>query len=293
MEFVSVIYLIAGIISSTAITVVLKIFRNQTGNRYGIILGNYLTCVLIAFLMVPEKSEILNPDATTIICGIIGGFLFVAALVAMQASIRINGAILTSAFSKMGLIVPLLISVLFLGEKFRILQIPGIILVFAAFWLISTDKESFQKQKGRSLPSQVILLLIVLLFYGGGDSMAKIFDHFGQASDSQLYFLILFLVAAILTLVLLLVEYKRTGAKLKLKEFLTGILVGIPNYFSSFLLLLALKGLPSLIVYPCYSAGALLLITVIGAIFFREKPGRKAWIGLVYILLALIVLNIS
>ena len=292
MEFLSVVYLIAGICSSTAMTVVLKIFRNQTGNRYGIILGNYLTCVLIAFLMIPEKSSIFHPDITTLICGIVGGFLFVAGLVSMQSSIRINGAILSSAFSKMGLIVPLLISVIFLGEKFRILQIPGVILIFAAFWLISTDKESFQDQKDRSLPSHVILLLMVLLSYGGADSMAKIFEHLGQASENQLYFLILFLFATILTLVLLLMEYKRTGAKIKAKEFFTGVLVGIPNYFASYLLLLSLNGLPSLVVYPCYSAGTLLLVTIIGAVFFKEKPGKKAWVGLAFILLALIFLNI-
>lgn len=293
MDFLSVFYLILGIISSTTMTVVLKVFRNQSGNRYGIILGNYITCVMIAFLMMPEKSQILHPDSSTVICGIVGGFLFVAGLVAMQGSIRINGAILTSAFSKMGLIVPLLISVLFFGEKIRILQIPGIILIFAAFWLISTDKDSFREAGNVSLPSHILLLLLVLLFYGAADAMAKVFDHFGQEEESQVYFFFLFLVATLLTLILLVGEYKRTGAKLKPKEFLAGILVGIPNYFSSYLLLLALKGLPSLVVYPSYSAGSLLLVTIIGAVFFKEKPGKKAWFGLAFILMSMIFLNIE
>lgn len=292
MENLAILYLIAGILSSAAMTIVLKIFREQRGNRYGIILGNYLTCIVIAFLMVPDKSLIFQADSSTILCGIIAGFLFVAALVSMQTSIRINGAILTSAFSRMGLIVPLLISILFLGENIRIIQIPGILLIFLSFWLISTDKGSFTGASSTSLHVKPLLLFLVLLTFGGGDAMARIFNHVGVASENHLYFLILFTVAALLAFVLLLMEFRKTGKKLILKEFLVGILVGIPNYFSSALLLRALYGLPSFIVYPCFSAGTLLLVTILGAAVFKERPGKKAWIGLGLIIIALVCLNL-
>lgn len=292
MENLAILYLIAGILSSAAMTIVLKIFREQRGNRYGIILGNYLTCIVIAFLMVPDKSLIFQADSSTILCGIIAGFLFVAALVSMQTSIRINGAILTSAFSRMGLIVPLLISILFLGENIRIIQIPGILLIFLSFWLISTDKGSFTDASSTSLHVKPLLLFLVLLTFGGGDAMARIFNHVGVASENHLYFLILFTVAALLAFVLLLMEFRKTGKKLILKEFLVGILVGIPNYFSSALLLRALYGLPSFIVYPCFSAGTLLLVTILGAAVFKERPGKKAWIGLGLIIIALVCLNL-
>ena len=274
-------------------TIVLKIFRQQRGNRYGIILGNYLTCIVIAFLMLPDKTGIFHADPATVICGIVGGFLFVAALISMQSSIRINGAILTSAFSRMGLIVPLLISTVFLGEKIRSIQIPGIVLIFISFWLISTDKRPFHEQSSSdALQVKPLLLFLVLVTFGGGDAMARIFNHVGVESENSLYFLILFTIAAILTLILLLLEYRKTGKKLLLKEFLVGILVGIPNYFSSALLLKALYGLPSFIVYPCFSAGTLLLVTILGAAVFGERPGRKAWIGLGLIIIALVCLNL-
>ena len=274
-------------------TIVLKVFRQQRGNRYGIILGNYVTCIVIAFLMLPDKTGIFHAAPSTVICGLIGAILFVAALVSMQSSIRINGAILTSAFSKMGLIVPLLISVVFLGERIRIIQIPGIILVLLAFWLISTGKGSFLEQSSTDdLQVKPLLLLLVLVTFGGGDAMAKIFNHVGLEAENQLYFLILFTVAAILTLILLLLEYRKTGKKLLLKEFLVGILVGIPNYFSSTLLLRALYGLPASTVYPCFSAGTLLLVTILGAAVFKERPGKKTWIGLGMIIIALVCLNL-
>ena len=289
----STVYLIIAVLSSASMAIVLKIFRNQKGNRYGIILGNYLTCVLLSFLLMPEKHALLSPDPITILCGIVAGVLFVAGLVSMQSSIAVNGAILTSAFSKLGLIVPLVISAVFFGDRIRILQIPGILLIFLSFWLILFDKDSIKKQhSGTASGRKPVLLLAVLLACGFADAMAKVFEHVGKREEDQLYFLILFAAAALITCFLMYMEYRKTGKKLSGKEFLAGILVGIPNYFSSALLLQALTGLPSFVVYPCFCAGTLLLVTVIGAAFFRARPGKRAWAGLAVIVLALVLLNL-
>jgi len=289
----SAVYLIIAVLSSASMAVVLKIFRKQKGNRYGIILGNYLTCVLLSFLLLPEKNILFSPDPITLLCGIIAGVLFVAGLVSMQSSIAVNGAILTSAFSKLGLIVPLLISAVFFGDRIRILQIPGIVLIFLSFWLILFDKDSIKKQQsGIGAGRRPVLLLAVLLACGFADAMAKVFEHVGKRKEDQLYFLILFAAAALITCFLMSMEYRKTGKKLSGKEFLAGVMVGIPNYFSSALLLKALTGLPSFVVYPCFCAGTLLLVTVIGAAFFRERPGKRAWAGLAVIVLALVLLNL-
>ena len=217
----STVYLIIAVLSSASMAIVLKIFRNQKGNRYGIILGNYLTCVLLSFLLMPEKHSLFSPDPITLLCGIVAGILFVAGLVSMQSSIAVNGAILTSAFSKLGLIVPLLISAVFFGDRIRILQIPGILLIFLSFWLILFDKDSIKKQSGIASGRKPILLLAVLLACGLADAMAKVFEHVGKREEDQLYFLILFAAAALITCFLMYMEYRKTGKKLSGKEFLS------------------------------------------------------------------------
>ncbi len=270
---------------------VLKIFRKQKGNRYGLLLGNYLVCVVLAFVMMPKGDGIVRGDGVTWLCGICAGFLFVAGLVGMQGSVRKNGVILTSAFSKLGLVVPLAVSILLFGEKIRLLQIPGVLMIFAAFLLISFDSEGVLTDGiGRIYP---LLLLAVLLFCGGGDAMAKVFEETGQRSMDGMYFLILFATAAVLTFLLLLLERQRTGKKLVWKEFAAGALVGVPNYFSSALLLKALTGLPAFVVYPCFSAGTLLCVSLIAVPVFRERPGSKTRIGLALIAASLILLSIG
>ena len=106
------IYLFLAALCSATLTLVLKLFRNPKGNRFGIILGNYLTCVLIAFLQMPEKGKFFSLSSSTLLMSTVAGFLYVAGLVLIQTSVKVNGATMTSAFSKLSLIVPLAVSFL-------------------------------------------------------------------------------------------------------------------------------------------------------------------------------------
>ena len=100
-------YLILAVAASAAMALVLKGFREQRGNRYGILLGNYLTCVVISFFMLPDREQLLTGSWITLACGVGGGIFFVLALICMQSSIRANGAGLTAAFARLGLVVAL------------------------------------------------------------------------------------------------------------------------------------------------------------------------------------------
>ena len=92
------IYLLLAACSSAALTLVLKWFRDPKGSRYVIILGNYLTCVLIAFIQMPDKGHFYAASPATYLMSAIGGFLYIAGLVSMQQSVRQNGAFLMAFF---------------------------------------------------------------------------------------------------------------------------------------------------------------------------------------------------
>ena len=103
-------YIVFAALSSAALTLVLKWFRDPKGTRYGLLLGNYLTCTLIAFIQMPDKSRFYSAAPATLLMSAVSGFLYVAGLVCMQTSVRVNGAALSSAFSKLGISIPLLMS---------------------------------------------------------------------------------------------------------------------------------------------------------------------------------------
>ncbi len=282
-------YLVLAIVSSAAMAIVLKYFRNQEGNRYGILLGNYLTCVAIAVWMLPDKGLIVSGSWITLACGVGGGLFFVLALVCMQSSIRSNGAGLTSAFARLGLIVALGVSILLFGERPSGLQLAGIGLAIGAIVVLRTDGAGERRPGGgRGFG----LLLLTLAASGCADAMAKVFDGFGDRNQDSLYFFWLFVTAVLLCAVLAVLEKKRSGKGIRLKEFAAGVLVGIPNYFSSYLLLRSLQQLPASVAYPSYSTATILLVLGLSALLFRERLHKRQWPGVLLILLALVLLNL-
>lgn len=66
----------------------------------------------------------------------------------------------------------------------------------------------------------------------------------------------------------------------------------MPNYFSARFILRALTQLPAVIVYPTFSVASMVVLTLTGVLFFKEKLSRREWIGIGMILVALIFLNI-
>ncbi len=122
--------------------------------------------------------------------------------------------------------------------------------------------------------------------------MSKIFEQVGTRNQDELYFFNLFFTAAVLTARLLLLEWKRTGKALKWSEMAAGIAVGIPNYYASFLLLLALVVLPAIIVYPINSTGSILIVMAVDALVFHQKYTKRQWLGILLVLAAMVLLNV-
>ena len=89
-----------------------------------------------------------------------------------------------------------------------------------------------------------------------------------------------------------LILFLKERQKLTRRDVLLGIVVGIPNFFSSRLLLEALTKLPAFLVYPCYSVGAILVISVASFILFRERLNRRQLGAVGMILGALVLLNL-
>ena len=266
----------------------LKYFGDQNGNRYGIILGNYVTCIIISLLVMEDRSVMLSLSRETVLCGLICGAMFVAGLVTMQLSIPVNGTTLSSAFARLGLVVSLAASIALFGERPKLLQIAGLVLVLFALVLINGSSKDENGKGVGSFP----LLLLTMLAGGLADTMSKVFEQIGPREEDKAYLSIIFMTALCISIVLAVLETPKTGKKILLKELAAGVAVGVPNYFSSYLLLQALVRLPAFLAYPMFSAGTIVTVMIVSVLLFKEIPGKRQLAGIFVILAALILLNI-
>ena len=196
--------------------------------------------------------------------------------------VKKNGVVLSATFMKLGLLVPMVVSVFLFGEIPALLQAIGFFLAIAAIVLINFEKSDSALQFKTGL-------ILLLLAGGGGDAMSKVFEVYGNPELSDQFLLFTFACALVLCAALAVRKGERPGAG----DVFFGLLIGIPNYFSSRFLLKALGSLPAVIVYPTFSVATILAVTLAGVCLFRERLQKRQWIALTVILAALVLLNIK
>lgn len=277
-------FLLLALLSSSVLAIVLKYLNSSYA--YGVYFVNYVTCALLAFATMQPKS-LYNGDVAPLWLGAIAGFFYLASLAANGYSIHKNGAILSSVFTRLGVLVPILLSVALFGERPTLVQVLGVVLAVAAA-VVMNGLPNKEETSPAAKSIYLLPLVLTLLLNGTSDSMSKIFTQLGRRQDDGLFVFYIFLFAGLFTLVLLIKE-RQTITR---RDIFFGVLVGIPNFLSSRLLLAALTELPAFLVYPSYSVGVILVISLASFFLFRERLNRRQLGAVGMILAALVLLNL-
>jgi multidrug transporter EmrE-like cation transporter len=118
--------------------------------------------------------------------------------------------------------------------------------------------------------------------------MSKVFKVFGPEALSNQFLFYTFAFALLLCIGLVVCKKERPG----IRELLFGAAIGIPNFFSAKFLLLSLQDLPAVVVFPSFSIATMLVATLAGVLFFKERLEKRQWFAVLFIILALLLLNI-
>lgn len=139
-------FLLLAILSSSMVSIIMRLSTEKVKNNVAMLVMNYLMCVIIAGAYT-GAGNLFPRDMTlptTLGMGAVNGFLYLASFVLLQLNMKKNGVVLSATFMKLGLLVPMLISVFFFGEKPAFMQILGFVTATAAIILINLEKERSQ-----------------------------------------------------------------------------------------------------------------------------------------------------
>lgn len=273
-------YLLLAIASSAMVSILMRLSGKKTTSDIGLLSVNYLMCSLLSLLFA-GRMEMGSPLRVTAAMGAVNGIFYLAGFLLLQWNVKKNGVVLSATFMKLGLLVAMVISVCFFREVPSLVQTVGFLLAVAAIVLINY-------QKGNTTAGAGWGLVCLLLCGGMADGMSKIFEELGPAGFGDPFLLFTFLTALGLCVGVMLVKGGFPGKW----ELLYGLLIGIPNFFSSKFLLRSLQDVRAVIAYPVYSVGSILLVTMVGILAFRERLRKLQWAGMGLILVALVLLNI-
>lgn len=278
-------YLFLAIASSAMVSICMRITEKYVRNNMVMFTANYAICLALSLLYIGDTRFFTNESGIEIavVLGIISGFLYLLCFVLLQKNICYNGVILSSATMKLGsVMIPVLIAILLFHEQVSKIQSAGIIIAVIAIILMNMEKGEAGKERKK------YLLIVLLLSSGLTDSMANIYDKTGVAVLKNHYLFYTF-SAALLTAFVMALKNKQ---KIRLADICSGLLIGIPNYYSARFLLLSFRSVPAVIVYPAYSVGTIIITSMVGMLIFGEKLSVQKKLALLLILAALALLNI-
>ena len=277
------IYLVIAIISSSLVSLVMRVSKKYLDGNLGITLTNYVICTMMAAVYsgINNLFPKIAGSGFTLQLGAVTGVLYLTGLLITQVNIQKNGVVLSTIFQKLGLVIQILISVVIFKERPEIIQVLGIILCLAAVILINFERE-------QTIIHFKLGLMLTLLVSGFCEGMSKIHEELGNAVLSEHFLFYTFGTAMILCFGLIVIRRVKIGYR----DLIFGVLLGIPNFFSAKFLLKSLESVPAVIAFPTFSVGAIVIITLVGVLVFKEKLSRKQVIGTAGILLALVLLNV-
>ena len=274
-------YLLLAIASSALVSVFMRLSTGRVRANRSLLAVNYLVCAVLGAMY--ADFAVWTPRVagfgTALWLGILTGGLYLLGFGLQQYNIRKNGVVLSSLFIKLGLLVPILFSLIVFQEIPSWLQVAGFVVAIGAIVVINSQKSDHPFSGG---------LLLLLVACGSCDLMSKVYEQFGPPALSDAFLFYTFAAALVLCLIWVLIKKERPGVR----ELFFGALIGIPNFFSAKFLLAALTRLPAVVVFPTFSVATLLAITLVGVAVFREKLTGRQWVALGMILLALVALNI-
>jgi drug/metabolite transporter (DMT)-like permease len=262
-------------------------------NRFLVTTSNYLiaftTSLILAFIDGTPWSFF------SFWLGTLAGVFFFLSFYLYQRSVRESGASLSGAFGKMGILIPMILSVIIWNEMPNLIQWIGISLALLSIILVNLpakrEKKTFH-----------IDLIFLFVFGGMAEFFNKIFQKYAaQSSDKNVFLFFVFFSAFIISLSFSLLKKNKQRGRFSLSCYLTrrtvpavvtGLVVGIPNLFSSFFLIMSLDHIKTAVVFPIYSAGSITLITLASTIFFGEKLKLKERLSIVVTIIALILVNL-
>lgn len=281
--------LIFSVISSSLIFVIFKLFKRFKVDTFQAIVFNYITAFIIGLSLYGNQwnSEALKEPGWMIYV-VLSAFLFIGLFFIMARSSQINGVSSTSVAVKMSMAISLIIMIIAYSEDFTFLKIVGILFAMLGVFLVSYSKGS----------KASAAWMLILLFFGSGalDFTLNYVQNYELKSLTTALFSAFGLgLAGVFGSFILIFRLIKGSSKFSFKNVIAGAALGVPNYFSIYLLILSYSttGWQDSTVLAITNVSVVLTSSLIGFIIFKENASARKIIGLISAILAIGILYYS
>ena len=285
--------LLLSILSSTVIFVVFKLFDRFKVHTLQAIVVNYWVACCCGILFYSKEVHLEMIAVTDWFPYAVGlGLLFIAIFNLMAITAQRYGLSVVSVATKMSVVIPILFGLFYYKESLNLIKVFGIILALQAVYLVSVKKtvKTFKGFETIILPS--------LVFIGSGiidTSLKYLEDTYVDAASLSIFSATIFGAAGTMGFFLVIYLLLTRKTTFKWRNLIGGIALGVPNYFSVYFLIKALKSgvLESSGIFTVNNVAIVMLSTLIGIGFFTEKLSKKNWLGITLAVVSIVVITLA
>ena len=278
--------LILCIVCGAFVHLGLRMLSHRNHNKMLAIVANYLVCAILGFSLSSDRSGHFVQELW-FHSGLALGCFFVLIFWAMAYNAQLNGVSINALSNKLSLIIPIAAGLLFFNESIHWYGILGIAAAFGSIIIFSNKLREHQNLHNKIFP------LLVFLGSGFVDLSLKFMSyHFsGVASMNEISFSI-FCGAFLFGLLIVLFRTFQGKLRPDIKSIGMGALLGLPNYFSIALFLVAINAydLSSAFVFGSQKTGIVVLSALGSTLLFKEKWNRNKFIALILAIIAVILI---
>lgn len=282
------IFLFISICCSVTVAVLLKLARRYKINIVQTVTWNYLFAIGLSWIFFkPDVGLMISHPESPLYLSL--GILLPVFFWFLAGSVRNVGIVKTDIAQRLSLFIPILSAYFLYHENFSELKIIGLIIGFLAI-ILTLYKTSSGTQNGTNW-------LYPLLVFVGFGTIDVLFKQVAQhkelpyTSSLILVFIIAFIVSLLSILYLAVVKKQ----KLELVNFVCGCILGFFNFGNILFYLKAHQAMannPST-VFAAMNMGVIILGSIVGILFFKEKLNKLNYAGLLLALTAIIIITIS
>ena len=234
-------------------------------------------------------DKVLNqsPDNQWLYIALGLGAVFITIFYLMALTAQKFSMAAASIASKMAFVVPVIFSIYVLGvaSEFKWYNVIGVVLALLATYLSSVRDSNDLKIENRTL-----WLLPLFVFLGNGliDTTINYTNlNFLTSETASVFPIYIFLSASVIGGTILLIR----GQRLSGLSLLSGSVLGVINYFTVYVFLLALGELNNngALVFPIFNTGIVVLSALIGIVVFKEHLSAKNKAGIILAIVAIIL----
>lgn len=246
---------------------------------------NYFTAA--AVFIVWSAAAGIGFGAESFLYGCAVGLCYGMSFFLLLSGMRWVGVAKTTTVVNLAYVIPVIASIVIWGEKLTILLGAGIILGLIAIPLILLPSRSTSSQKP-NIAGAMLSLGGLYVAQGAAYAIMKGFERLGRSEEKPLMLAGLFTTAAVYTLCVYIVKFRRPT----LKDVYHGVITGGCNAFSNASLLSAVSIMAASVVFPTFTVGTIVLVTISSVFIWQERYSLRAWMGILLACVSIAMMNV-